>query len=177
MILLGLILVGGIFYLLSIKRVIQLPPPPEEEVVVDEIKGSVLVTSNFNPETKAVEVLIAPGDENSILLTAFALRGFISSDEGFASETTLNLVPNPDLTENNWNYLTKNTEVDEMGKLIIEVEATHRGEEVYTLEGETVIASIPVNGTYSGNLKTTLDEEVTVFLGKDVEVIYPYSSN
>ena len=177
----GLVLVGLLFYLLSSQTSKIIPPSPEveEEVTSDEVKGAVIVSallSTDETDNDTIEIALQAKDANPVLLSAVGVRGFISGAD-FTNETALTITKNVVLSDNGWQYQISSAEVQSDGRILVELSANHRGDELYTLSSTTILATIPLTQDYpAGSLNFELDTESTVFAGDDVEVLYPYQS-
>jgi hypothetical protein len=177
----GLVLVGLLFYFLSMqtrKTTTPTPAPQGEEIQEEEAKGAVEITSRIISDEsgkEAIEIALQPKDTNPVLLSAIGVRGYVTGGD-FANESALTVTKNDNLSESNWQYQITNAEVQENG-LLIEISANHRGDELFTLDSKVILATIPLSQDYQpSSLTLGLDTDSTIFAGEDVEVLYPYQS-
>jgi hypothetical protein len=168
-----LVILAVSLYLFSIKT-IPLPELGEEPQVEEEaVKGTIYLSAKLiEDETgkSAIQITAMPEGETPFLLSAFSIKGVVISDSGGLStvEEVFILTPGEEL--NNWVFWDKTAYSDTKGGVVVELNGYHQSEELYTLEGEVVLATIPLDTNPVQQVFTfELDSEFTEFFGEDAK--------
>lgn len=125
-------------------------------------KPAPVLTIQAKQEPGKIIVYIKPID-TPVRLSAFAVRGEI--------KTTINtkeVIANEDLTKNGWIYPFSKVTSKDNNTLLIEASAFHIGKEIFTVNKEVPLITIPTpDEDASSNIALQIDEEVTRFLAED----------
>ena len=160
-------------YLFSV-RTIPIPDLGEEPTVEEEaIKGTVYLNAKLvEDETgkSVIQITATPDGEDPLLLSALSIKGVVMSDSNDLSTIEEVFVLTPDKELDNWVFWDKTAYSDSKGGIVIELNGYSLSEELYALEGEVILATIPLNTTPLEQVFTfKLDSEFTEFFGEDAQ--------
>jgi hypothetical protein len=160
-------------YLYSIKTVpspdIGEKPQVEEEMV----KGTIYLGAKLAEDDAGksiIQITAMPDSEDPFLLSALSIKGVVMSDNGDLStlEETFVLTPGKEIED--WLFVDDTAYPDSKGGVVIELNGLHQAEELYPLEGEIILATIPLTTTPTQQVFTfELDSEFTEFFGEDAK--------
>jgi hypothetical protein len=121
-----------------------------------------------------IDIIITPR-QNSVILSAFALRAFVKTSPPFLLQTN-NLKSNNQLIKDGWSFPFEKLSTDSSGIITVELSAFHIGKSPYPVDKDVVIASITIPYKDGVQIESfSIDNNVTQFLSSDavseVEVI------
>lgn len=170
-ILLGILAVS--LYFFSTKTV-PLPELEEEPVVKEEmVKGTIYLSAKLvEDETgkSVIQITAMPDGNGPLLLSALSVKGVVLSNDGDLSAIEEVFVLTPGDEINNWVFWDKTAYSDAKGGVVVELNGYSQTEELYQLEEEIVLATIPLTTTPTQQVFTfELNSEFTEFFGEDAK--------
>lgn len=136
--------------------------------------GTILVVAEIIPATAAgssayVKLTVKPQSKD-ITLSAFDLRLLIKVARG-AAKSGGTIAIDKDLIKSDWSFPIKRVKV-EGEQLSVEISGLHISQQVFNLQEEQTLATIPIIVPLDEEIKIELDNKVTQFLdGKSLKLI------
>lgn len=132
----------------------------------EQKERTVLIVTEIIPATGAgapayVKLAVKPGGSN-LTLSAFDLRLLIKAVKG-SVKTGGALAVDKDLAKLDWSFPIKRIKT-EGEQLAAEISGLHISQQVFNLQGEQTLATIPIIVPLDEEIKIELDNKVTQFL-------------
>lgn len=152
-----------------LKTTVDSRPQTITEELPKQKAGKILITTEIIPVATAgtpvyVKLAIKPQSGN-ITLSAFDLRLLIKSATG-AVKSAGAIAVDKDLVKSDWSFPIKRVKV-EGEQLAVEISGLHIAQQVFNLQEEQTLATIPIIVPLDEEIKIELDNKVTQFLDNE----------
>ena len=174
-----LFVLGAILYFSSARTRLSNPVTKESEVEEKVVKGTIYLQAKLAKDETGksiIQITATPDSESPLLLSALSIKGIVVSDSNDLSTLDDTFVLTPGKEIENWLFLDESAYPDSKvypdprGGIVILLNAAVQSEELYPLEKELVLATIPLNATPTQQeLTLELDSEFTEFFGMDAK--------
>jgi hypothetical protein len=141
---------------------------------------SAKVVNNLTTKNSYITISLKPYGQKEVLLSAFALKASVSTEDNSQINIANNLKVSPEasLKENSWSFPISNVSQNTDGSLEIEVSGYRLGGNLFTLDKEIVLATIPTTNSFleGERLMITINPTLTKFLGSSATEEVPITS-
>lgn len=152
-----------------------LPIPTVEEPTIEEevTKGTIYLGAKLVKDdtgTSVIQITAMHDSESPLLLSALSIKGVVMSDDNDLSVADEVFVLTPAEELENWLFVDDTAYSDSRGGVVVELNGLHQSEELYPLDGDVVLATIPLTTSPAQQVFTLkLDNEFTEFFGEDAK--------